>query len=42
MMYAEFVACYEVMGAGNVAKEICAQSKSGRQHRKTTKIVLRQ
>jgi hypothetical protein len=40
MMYVEFVACYEAVGAGNVAKEICARSKSGRQHRKTTKVVL--
>jgi hypothetical protein len=41
-IYAEFVACYEAVGSGNVTKEICAQSKSGRQHRKTTKVVLRQ
>jgi hypothetical protein len=39
-MYAEFVACYEAVGAGNVAIEICVWSKSGRQHRKTTKVIL--
>jgi hypothetical protein len=42
MIYTEFVACYEALGADNVAKEICAWSKSDRQHRKTTKVVLRQ
>jgi hypothetical protein len=39
-MYVEFVACYEAVGAGNVAKEIYARFKSGRQHRKITKVVL--
>ena len=41
-MYAEFVACYEASGAGHMAKEIRTRIESGRQHRKTTEIILRQ
>jgi hypothetical protein len=40
MMYVEFVACYEAVGAGTIAKEICASSMGGRQQRKTTKEIL--